>query len=636
MNKNENILTTIFNENRAEWMQDFEDLFVAPAYIEKLESIRPAILIGGRGTGKTTSLHSLSYDATLERLEKQGLNFGDQEYLGVLVRMNKNRVKAFQGSHFSREQWDKLFGHYFNLLVCKELVLLTEWLQNKTGKTLSLEALSLIATDLALPNKKITSLRALLSGIKIAISELQVYVNNGDEESKVRTSIPESPLRVFVESLLDENLIGQRVIFCCVDEYENLSKEQQAIVNTYLKHSERPLSFKIGVRKKGLKTRSTIDDNDPIRVPDDCLEIEIVDEGFDFFATAVAEKRLSLLKSKGLNITTNLQKFLPDLPIEEEAVLLGAEKKSAEVLNSLKEPDSKAFEFIKDKTPFEISFLGYWARKNQSSSINDHFKDWLSNQKKWETRIENHGYASLFWISKGNKGQRIKKFYCGKRTLLSLAAGNIRYFIELIDNSIKHEYTDNHYKESKEFYISPQSQTKATTDVAKRRLSQLEGLTDNGVALKRLVLAIGKVFFEFARNPEHKAPEINSFVLDGNNEDKAKIIKLLEEGIGHLAFEAEPSTKATTPDEMRESEYRLHRIFTGFFEISHRKKRRTNFDAKLLLEVLEDSPKKAISQLINAQPKSTSDKKNKQIQQSLIDELPEQLAFFSSFYEGEA
>nr|MDC2854651.1 hypothetical protein [Ningiella sp. W23] len=47
---------------------------------------------------------------------------------------------------------------------------------------------------------------------------------------------------------------------------------------------------------------------------------------------------------------------MPDLPIEEEAVLLGAEKKSAEVLNSLKEPDSKAFEFIKDKTPFEISF----------------------------------------------------------------------------------------------------------------------------------------------------------------------------------------------------------------------------------------------------------------------------------------
>jgi hypothetical protein len=140
------------------------------------------------------------------------------------------------------------------------------------------------------------------------------------------------------------------------------------------------------------------------------------------------------------------------------------------------------------------------------------------------------------------------------------------------------------------------------------------------VQLKRLVLAIGKVFFELARSPLGRTPEVTSFVLSGKAEDVTKISAMLSEGVGHLAFDVEPATKLTSKAETREDEYRLHRIFSAFFEISHRKKRRMTFDAKDLILVLGDHPGRAISSMLE-------DK-----QQADEDELPEQLALFSAFY----
>ena len=128
------VLSDLFSDNRAEWPSEhFKELFVEPTYLNKLESVRPCLLVGGRGTGKTTSLQSLKYDSTYERLQSRGLDFGDQEYLGVLVRMNKNRVRAFQGGGIEPDQWNRAFAHYFNLLVCLELSGLGLWLESKTG-----------------------------------------------------------------------------------------------------------------------------------------------------------------------------------------------------------------------------------------------------------------------------------------------------------------------------------------------------------------------------------------------------------------------------------------------------------------------------------------------------------------------
>lgn len=610
------VLQQLFGDNRAEWPSaNFKQLFVTPTYLGKLEVMRPCFLVGGRGTGKTTALQSLRYDSMLERIEDDGQTFADQEYLGVLVRMNKNRVRAFIGSGLSEEVWSKFFAHYFNLVACSELANLASWLELRLPSKISAASLSIISNELGFADCE--TLDDLKNLIKRAISALQLQVNNPAKDMGITLSMAESPLRTFAEILRAEGLLGERVVFCCIDEYENLLNYQQAILNTYIKHAEPPLSYKIGVRKNGLRNRQTLDGQDVLRVPDDCLEIEIADEGFDFFAKAVAELRLRYAQSVGVNVSANLREFLQELSLSEEAIVLGADRIASNTLAEL--TGHQYLDFFKQKSSGELYFLKYW-QESEGGSLQDLATEWFENETEWKTRLGNYGYASLFWLSKGRKGARIRKYYCGERTLLSLAAGNIRYFLELIDTAIGYQL-DDQQDNGASLKISAKSQTLAAREVGKRRLNQLEGLADHGVQLKRIVLAIGKVFFELARSPSGKTPEVTSFVLSGSQAETSRVHSLLQEGVGHLAFESDPRTKSTSSVELRDDEYRLHRIFSAFFEISHRKKRRMTIEASALLSVLEDRPARAISSLLDDRPQTTEE------------ELPEQLALFSAFYE---
>lgn len=610
------ILRQLFGDNRAEWpAANFRDLFVTPTYLTKLEARRPCILVGGRGTGKTTALQSLKFDSCLERLQISGQSFGDQEYFGFLIRINKNRVRSFHGRDETLD-WGKYFSHYFNLLACFEITSLTEWLQKQTGKLFPIEAVRSIAIDLGILDFTGVSASDLGIAIKQQISKLQLKVNNPTSSLEIVLSMAESPIRIFVGALEDFGLTEGRTIFCCIDEYENLLDYQQAILNTYIKHSEPPLSYKIGVRKNGLRNRQTLDGQDLLKTPDDYYEIEIADEGFEYFAKQVASVRLKTARANGVPVPAKLSEFLQDLSLAEEADLLGASRVAKVVLHELE--GTTAFDYFQAKPAHETYFLKYW-QASEGSSIVKLASDWMANEREWQVRLGNYGYASLFWLSKGNKGARIRKYYCGERIFLSLASGNIRYFLELIDCSVTHELSDGKaFPEN--LSISAKSQTLAAREVGERRLNQLEGLADHGVQLKRLVLAIGKVFFELAREPLGKTPEVTSFILSGKADVISKISYMLGEGVGHLAFEVEPATKLTSRAETREDEYRLHRIFSAFFEISHRKKRRMTFNAADLIAVLGDHPGKAISSMLENKPQVSEE------------ELPEQLALFSAFY----
>lgn len=612
-------LLQLFGDNRAEWPSDhFGELFVKPTYLQKLETMRPCFLVGGRGTGKTTALQSLRYDATLERLQSIGLSYGDQEYLGILVRMNKNRVRAFNGGGVPQQDWIKAFAHYFNLIVSEQFARMGIWLESMQNTSFAKDATSFIATELGL--EECETLSELQVKIKQAISKLQLYVNNPHSSPAPIFSMAESPLKHFAEALREQGLIDSQVIFCCIDEYENLLDYQQSVLNTYIKHAEPPLSYKVGVRKNGLRKRNTLDSQDLLQTPDDFAEIEIVEEGFEYFAKEVAELRLRKAIQFGISVPEKLDEFLADLSFSEEAKALGAQKVATKVLEELKSESEEAFLYFSKKDVSETYFLKFW--QDGSGGRLDHLAhDWINNETAWKTRLGNHGYASLFWLSKGNKGKRIRKYYCGTNVFLSLPGGNVRYFLELLENSVSKQL-DKTTSITKLFTLSPEAQTKAAEAVGRRRLNQLEGLADHGVQLKRLVLAIGKVFFEFARDPAGRTPEVNSFVLNGSASDVERLQALLSEGVGHLAFEQAPRTKATTDFEPKDDEYRLHRIFCAFFVISHRKKRRTTFEARHLLDVLESNPSRAIARLLGDQ------------QQLEEDALPEQLAFFNAFYEG--
>lgn len=607
-------LEDLFSDYRAEWPASlFGDLFIAPPYFRKLEGGRPCFLIGGRGTGKTVALRSLRFDASAARSRSDRLPTDAIPYYGVYIRINKNRVRAFQGGELPIEAWNKAFAHYFNLLFAIEASQLLEWLSSQGALEVNLAPVG--AAYGFGPVQSVSDLRTKATAALIA---LEVYVNNPAQGVRPVLSMSEAPLRHFVDAIRTCPSFRGRLIFCCIDEYENLLDSQQAILNTYIKHSEPPLSFKVGVKRGGLRCRATIDTQDVLATPDDYAEIDIGQESFDVFAREVVEHRLQRAQERRIAAAESLDEFLPELPLSKEAEKLGCDRVAEEVLEAIiASGDNALVGWARGIPKSELYFLKYWA-EGARGRIVDLARDWMSHPDTWATRLGNYGYASLFWLSKGRKGARIRKYYAGARTLISLASGNIRYFIELIDESLTILAAEQ--GGNWDGAISPDVQTVAARAVGKRRLDQLEGLSEHGSEIKRLVLALGKVFFEFARDPVGKTPERNSFVITGSPEAQRKVLALLHEGVANLAFEVTPRTKATTQREMRDDEFRLHPIFAAFFEYSHRRKRRCTFSAESLLDVLAN-PARALAALMGQEATST-------------EELPQQLAMFSSFYEA--
>lgn len=615
-------ISDFFSDYRAEWpQQDFGSLFVRPPYFQKLETLRPCLLIGGRGTGKTTALKSLRFDAQ-DLVPKPTLanELVERSYLGIYIRMNKNRVRAFASQEIPASLADRSFAHYFNILAGQELCRLAGSLGETGLPAMSREAIGRVAIAFGV-QRDVAAVEELLSALETSLVQLEIWVNNGGRGDAPNFSMPEASLRHFVESLSKAGTLGTSQIFCCIDEYENLSESQQGILNTYLKHSEPPLSYKIGIRRGGLKTRNTSDRLDQISTPDDFAEIDIKNESFSRFALEVLEHRLERARQNGIRVGTAAE-FLPDMGFEDEALALGCDRIATEILKQLEQDDPVAFEWAKGMPATRLYFLKYWSESG-NGSLAELARDWLDRPEHWDTRFSNYGFASLFWLSRGRKGARIRKYYSGVDTFIQLASGNIRYFLELVDGAIAEQLRESDPSPgSQSFIVSPKAQTLAARAVAKRRLDQLEGLSERGVELKRLVLAVGKVFFELARDPAGRAPEQNSFVLSGGGEARDQVVQLLADGVAHLAFESDPRTKPTSSSELRDEEYRLHPIFCPFFEYSHRRKRRITIDPSDILQ-LRTAPGRAIAAMTGMKRAQLASK-----------DLPEQLAMFGDFFEG--
>ncbi len=597
-------LRRLFGDYRFEWRPTgLGALFVEPPYFGELLALRPTFLIGGRGTGKTTALRSLITEYAPPAVP--------QTILGIYIRINKNRVRAFEGGGRETRIWARAFAHYFNLLAAVEFIRVCLDREARGGpRVLDRDASSRLANAFGLNQCDMTSSYA---PYEQAIGELELYVNNTALLSPPLMSIAEAPLKAMAAIAARAGL----TLYCCIDEYENLLDYQQEVLNAYIKHAEAPLTYKVGVRGLGLRTRSTTGGGDLLVEPDDYSVVELANEPFDEFALAVAQRRLAEAERLQL-LAGPLERAWPELSRREEALALGAARFIEDLKNELS-GDARALEWVQQQAPGDLYFAKYWA-DSSGNSLRDTVTEALADSDAWCNRLNNHGYASLFWLSRGRKGARIRKYYSGIQTLLQLAGGNIRYFLELLDVSLQLELSKTD-SELPSLEVTPATQTEAARVVGKRRLDALEALSEVGVDLRRLVLALGKVFFELARAPEGRAPEVTQFVVAGAPLERSEVERLLREGSSHQALECRPRTKATSEAEMRDDEYRLHPIFSPYFEFSHRRKRRLSVLASDLL-LIRRNPRQAIARMLHGTP------------QSGPDEWPEQLTLYEPFYES--
>ena len=83
---------------KAEWLNGrLFDFFNEPEYFKELKTGRPCVLIGGRGTGKTTVLRGLSYHGQFALGEE---DIKEWPFYGLYFRVNLHTTK-----HNRRSKW---------------------------------------------------------------------------------------------------------------------------------------------------------------------------------------------------------------------------------------------------------------------------------------------------------------------------------------------------------------------------------------------------------------------------------------------------------------------------------------------------------------------------------------------------
>ena len=588
-------LDRMFSDYRSEWIvDDFDERFVAPPYYHRFLGMRPTFLIGGRGTGKTIALRSLHFSNKSQD--------GSPRHLGIYVKAFKNRILAFSGRHVRDDVWLAAFEHYMNLLCCIELAdLCASVMHEYANSQVARNSIKRVCEYLSISDNP-AGFQELYESLRTELAGLTKYVIAPKMESMPRFSLSEEPMVEFARDV--HSLVGSpgKPIYICIDEWENLSSDQQQVMNAWIKNSGSPISYKLGVREGGIKTRLTGNAEDPLASPGDYSEENI--SGDETFCRKVAERRLTLGRKQNTAIPTKLASFLPRVAPAEEAKILGAgELIDREVAEQLALSNHDVARWLCDVS-LDQAYLAIHLRDRGMGNLGEIVGDANSNPKHWQGRVENYRYASLFTITKGKKGVAMRKIYAGSETFLKLSGGNVRYLLELLDEVARvysRQHQENDVNES--LAIDYQTQTIGARAVAKRHVDQIEGLSNEGLRIARLVRSLGTVFYGLMRNPSKTAPEQTGFIVTGQPSDMEEVSGLLREGSAILAFVAERATKLTSATETQQDEYRLHPILAPHFSIPHRRKRRVIISAKdLLLAAMNFEGAKSLYTSITGRP----------------------------------
>ena len=619
-------LSQLFGSYRAEWLREqVFDLFTEPAYFPELKMARPCILVGGRGTGKTTVLRCLSYEGQFALSGRDPSLISSWPYYGVYYRVNTNRVTAFKGLELPSDLWTRVFAHYFNFLMCHLVLRFLGWFEGLCPGKCDLSEQACMDVSLSLNLSPSRTLEELTRSVDAGRVDLEARINNiGDDKDRIRLSLQGAPIDTLLDAVTSLPAFKGKSFFFLIDEYENFEDYQQQVVNTLIKHSGQSYTFKVGVRELGWRQRTTLNSNEQLVTPADYVRIgiadELKDEKFSSFALQVCNSRISKvdLGKKGL---PDITECLPGMSENKEAEALGVSPFADTVRSELMKVASKdSRSQIKTMSPLELYFIDFWARGHGCSRL-EVWKGYLKQPKRWQTRYDNYKHALLYTIRKRKVG--VRKYYAGWSVFVQLAAGNIRYLLELVEQSLLFSLGEEHDLADP---VLPEIQTNAAIYVARKNLKDLEGLSVHGSRLTKLLLGLGRIFEVMAQQAEGHAPEVNQFYLIGTdslsdppNVQESDADGLLRAAVMHLALLRWSGNKLIDDRATRDYDYMMHPIFAPFFIFSYRKKRKMPISAKELLGLVHQ-PKSTIARILSRQKRS------------LDTPLPAQLAFFQEYY----
>lgn len=565
----------------------------------------PIVFMGGRGTGKTMFLKYFSYSVQLqEACNKKNYkgsvlsHFKNKGGIGFYIRIDGPVLRSFTGHGVSRELWDSIFTHYFELVVGRayievisELVKIGELDEGEINKNFvpqiadilgktknEIKTISEALNDLDIKIKEVTTFRG-----EVSYSDIEFKPSKGFSSLDLTFKIPE-----IVKNTINE--FEQKIDFIImIDEFENFLVPQQRMVNTLLKFTKSGTAFRIGMRLEGFRTFDTSSKDDYIKEGRDYRkiifeEVLIKDSGYKKFLFDIAQKRLEQVKffkeKEFLNISSILGK---SEDLEEEAITLSKnnpDKHFISFLNNLPSDEVKLLKYPKNPLMEMLNIL-WVSRKVEPKTVNKAMTDYLEGKKNKNSNKYKNDYINKYKLSLmfllASIHRKSKNFY-SFNTFSFLSSGIIGHFIELCRKSFQYAEFENRellFEKGKILHIQ---QDKASKDVATSELQMIQRIEDYGDSLHRFIINLGNIFRDYHKDKTIKYPETNQFTVDIDSLEEYDR-NAIKAALKWSVIQKKPALQQPAPGQHINDIYTINRIFAPMFKISYRT--RGGFSVKL-------------------------------------------------------
>lgn len=461
----------------------------------------PKYIIGSRGCGKT---HLLRYFSTQSQLLKYGNNvkklLNDEKYIGIYNTFSILNSSKFKGDYLNNQQWQQIFNIYFELY-------LTEILLNDIKKLINLAEVQISSLFFGEVKKLFINQDSLYFE---NIEELILHIVS--EKNKIEKELINATFnRKFNYDLININFISGEFVLSLanllkekielfndvkfifiLDEYDKLLEWQKIYINTLVWDKKPPITFWIGARTYGYKSRQTLT-GATLKSGSDFQEILLDDyirknKNYKEFSKQLVVKRLEKYYSDRQKIDSKLilENFTSKFIVYDEKMIIkdlnekvrdkeyahvrdlkDSLKKEKDVIKnqlSIKENDpdfnDKVNDYIENiitnlvletvdnpiiqKYNFFYFYKLWFQNRNDkkinflqlSKKVNKNCIDYINGRDSYLKTINEKWKKDL--ISQLLTENRLKNFeYIGFDSFIELSNGNVRSLILLLKNTIE-------------------------------------------------------------------------------------------------------------------------------------------------------------------------------------------------------
>ena len=226
----------------------------------------PMIILGSKGSGKTHVMRYLSFPLQrLRHADSSGIDgIRNEGYVGIYMRCDGLNSARFRGKRQSDEMWADVFAYYIELWLgqmvvdaCYEALKGTQVIVEQGG-SIAAAVKDLFDTPAETFPDSVEDLgdhlRTLHKDLDAAINNCAI---NGNLDIRIRTSSGKLVFGVPQVFAAHIPQLRDTAFVYLIDEFENLTEQQQKLINTLIREKRNPSSFKIGARLYGLRTQST-------------------------------------------------------------------------------------------------------------------------------------------------------------------------------------------------------------------------------------------------------------------------------------------------------------------------------------------------------------------------------------------